>query len=263
MEITIKRITYLPMGSDHTLQREITDLLTKTLVDNAGVTPAEIGYLHMNSITYVKDHIEVKLYFVPDLALVSQVGINGAIQYRPHPAFRELMNIMYVGEAQDSISYETIATPKYKIQESNGRRIVRVVGPRKNSADEERVVVLNCNLSLVIAAINQVNLARDTNFNITYETVAAANEKGKSHKPPVIISTVGASQEYPVTIHVQHSDESGYNPDAAIPYLLNKAAQGRARRTAQKELGQKISDEAAHLDKKRFNKQFKNYKKYR
>ena len=63
--------TYGPCGSDHTLQQEITMLMHTIVMKNGQYTLSELGYLNMNTITYVEDHIEVKIFFAPELAVVA------------------------------------------------------------------------------------------------------------------------------------------------------------------------------------------------
>ena len=258
----IKKVTYMPMGRDHALQKEITKLLYDTLA-KVDTVPSEVGYLHMNSVTFVEDHLEVKLYFTPTLATQKTTGINGAVTYAPRSVFNALNGVMFIGKLSDNVSFETITVPWYKLCENPYNKTLYVnIRDDKKAREDEEVMVLHCNLSLVLAAIHDVDLMQDANFRVSYETVA---ETGKSKKdiPAQIAATVGRSNEYPVTIVVQYTEGGQYRPESAIPYLLRKQQEGKAKKRTQRELAQKVSADAAHLDKKRYKKQFKNYEKFK
>jgi len=260
----IKTITYRPMGTDHALQRKITNLMQSLVTAQGLTTLGELGYLHMNSVTFVEDHLELKAYFLPEIMMIGSSQINGRIRYVPDPRLEVFGYFMFVGSLADSISIESVSVPKYKIVvDELGQKAVVVKGPRRTD-EEEDVAVLHCNLSLTMAAAHGINL-NDPNFKVTYDTVATG-AKAKKGAPPVVVSTVGLTNEYPVTLHIQYTDtgeKNRYDPQDAIPYLLAKAQSYRDAKMTQRELAQKISDDAAHLDKKRYKKQFKNYEKYR
>lgn len=267
----VKSLTYGPIGMSSTLQNEITQLMHALAMRSGVVTLAELGYFHMNTVTFVEDHVEVKLYFHPALATTQMPQHNGKIKYIPNDHLNIFKDYMFVGNLEDNVSYDTVTVPKYRIQnDSLGRAALSIRNTKKMEGDEE-VLVLNCNLSLVIAAINGVSLT-DPNFEISYETIASIKKSKKSsddedtdgNTAAAIVATVGTRREFPVTVKVKFTEPAtGYNPDDAIPYLMSKLSDQQAARDNKKKLAKKVSSEAAAISKKQHDKQYKNYLKYR
>lgn len=251
--------TYGPCGSDHTLQQEITMLMHTIAMKNGQYTLSELGYLNMNTITYVEDHIEVKIFFAPELAVVAGKRFNGSKSQMINPNLNMFNGILFVGNLEDAVSYENIDLPKYKIaKDSLGRMAVRV--KEKKDTEDAEVVVMRCNLSLVLAAIYQVNLD-DPDFKVRIETIGG---KGK-HNDEEIVMSVGAKQEFPVRVTVEFNDDyaTGYDSKAAVNYLLRKYQNSLVSKENRKSLGRKISEDAKDLKKKRDNRKNKNVSKFR
>ena len=106
--------TYGPCGSDHTLQQEITMLMHTIVMKNGQYTLSELGYLNMNTITYVEDHIEVKIFFAPELAVVAGKRFNGSKSQMINPMLNIFNGILFVGNLEDAVSYENIDLPNIR-----------------------------------------------------------------------------------------------------------------------------------------------------
>lgn len=265
----VTQITYPPIGMDKTLQRVITDFMNRRLTARGSATLGQLGYFHMSSIMYVKDHLEVKVYFHPDLSLKTLRQMNNQPIYIPDPRIDDTFNgYLFVGELKDAISFERATVPAHKIvRDATGQQSLRLKDGKKPVTDME-VVVLQCNLSLTMAAAHGISLD-DPNFKISYETIVDVHNgrKAKAMAPSNIATTIGSEHEFPVSISIQFTDhgedEDLYNPELAVPYLLKRAEAMRDMEETKRELANKVSDDAAHLDRKRYKQQFGAYLRYR
>ena len=172
--------TYQPAGIDHNLQSAITGLMHSIAVMNSEVTLAEMGYLNMNMVSFVEDHVEVKLYFIPNLATVTERAPNGKPISHPNPKLNIFKDYMFVGDLEKAISFDTITVPKYNIDiDELGKPAIKIKSGKKTEEDQE-VLVLHCNLAVVLAAINNVDMM-DPNFNVSFETVTATKKLSLIH----------------------------------------------------------------------------------
>lgn len=264
---SIETVTYGPIGISTKLQREITQLMHELVKLDGRVTLAELGYLHMNTITFVEDHVEVKVYFHPKLATTAKPQFNGRAKYVPNEYLNIFKDYMFVGDLADCVGYDTITVPKYKIYQDKLGRPALSIHNTKKTEDDEEVLVLKCNLALIVAAINGVDLS-DPNFTVKYETVASAKKSKKSddgESSGNIVATVGGNRkEFPISVTTTFSmPYTGYDPDQAVPYLMKRLNEQQAAHNNKKKLAKRVSDEAASITKKNDKKQYKNYHKYR
>lgn len=247
---------YDPIGRSKQLQEEITNLLHNIIMNNGKFTLAEIGYLHMNTVTFVRDHAEVKIYFLPELS-TTKTREFGAVKVQPSPMLKVFQNYLFVGDNLDAVtSFENVTVPKYSIVNDDlGRPAIHIKDGKKHEDDVE-VLVLHCNFALTMAALNGVNLT-DPNFAVDYETIAG------STKGSEVVMSIGSEKEFPIMINVRFSpNPTGYDPDQAIPFLLAKATKAKAAKSNQKKLARKVSESAESIQKKLAAKQTSKFNKF-
>lgn len=256
----IHRGTYAPMGVSHDLQQDITKLLHQITVDKGIATLAEMGYLNMCAIGYVVDHVELKLFFAPELATMNDTRINGASKAIPNKALNAFRDYLFIGDVADNISFTNMVCPKYRVEEDALGEPAIVIKDGKGFKEDTEVMVLHCNLDLVLAAIFDINLALVQDFQISYETIGAQKKEKNEEATAGIMITMGANQEFPVKLTVSWADpfseeiaETGatghYEPDVAMMYLIGKMQSAKEVKTAKKQLAQKVSDSAERMVK--------------
>lgn len=247
---------YDSIGRSKQLQEEITHLLHEIIMANGKFTLAEIGYLHMNTVTFVRDHAEVKLYFIPELS-TTKSNEFGSIKVSPSPMLKVFQNYLFVGDNLDAVvSFENVTVPKYSIVNDDlGRPAIHIKDGKKHEDDAE-VLVLHCNFALTMAALNGVNLT-DPNFAVEYETIATGGKNAE------VVMTIGNEKEFPIMIKVSFSpNPTGYDPDQAIPFLIAKATQAKNAKANQKKLARKVSESADNIQKKAAAKQTSKFNKF-
>lgn len=243
----MKEIIYDTIVNSKLLQSQITNLLAERF-KTVSLVLSEVGYFHMCSVLFNGRNITLKLYFHPELALTYTISPNGNKKYTIKKEFEEVMkNYFFIGDIKNVISFETISVPKYKIKEG-------IYGPYlfiKDKLDEreEEVLVINCNIDLVIAAINNISLD-SKDYTLKYNSIG-------THKKPIMISA--SSDIYPIQIVVEYNDEDlGYKPGLAEPYIRNIIKEKKKQEQAEKKIAKKASDV-----KSKPSKLYKNYLKYR
>ena len=248
-------------SSTNELKQRITQLLDELVRKTAKYTLAELGYLHMSTVSYVDDHVDVKVYFDAKLASVEQALPNGKRSYVPTNKLDEcFQNYLYVGKAVDIASYDEADVPKYRIEEDDLGKPAIVISDKK-STDTSVVLVLHCNLDLVISSILDINPFSE-GFEINTKTVGKYSSK-KSDKHRIIIAA-GANPEFPVDVEVTFNPNaiSEYDPELAIPYLVAKVNNVRSGNETRHELVKKVTKDG----KKRMDKAVKEteyWRKYR
>lgn len=241
----ISRFTYQPAGcpGGHLLKQTITDLMDRIIKMNGKYTLAELGYLHMNLVSYCNGQVQVKVYFAPELA-TSTVGnaVNGNGRIVPHPALNVFNGYMFVGDLDKVISFETMTIPMYEIERDNRDQLaVRIKDGKKKVQEDAEVVVMHCNLALVLAAAYNVSLW-DENFKVEVETVGKTKKKDDD---VVVMINAGAYQEFPVRVKFEYSyDAEVYNPDDAIPYLVSRMKKAQDAKSTKKKLADKVTEKA-------------------
>lgn len=247
--------TWEPAGSPdgNELKRDITKLLDRIVKENSKFTLAEMGYLHMNLISFCNGQVNAKIYFAPELATQTETnGVNTDGKIVPHKALEVFQNYLYVGELKNAVTFESMPVPRYDIERNERDQLaIRIKDGKKINEDGE-AVVLNCNLLLLIAAVLDVN-PNDPNFDVKVETVGKSKKKDRDM---AIMINAGAQQEFPVRITAQYTviDNVGtaivpYEPDAAIPFLMNRMKKMQEMKTTKNKLANKASDNAKETAK--------------
>lgn len=243
----IQRYEFGPAGSDNTLQKLITEFLHNRLCSSGVTTLAELGYFHMNMVSYVEDHVEVKIYFHPALATDKHVMRNGKEYRTPKKELALFQNYLFIGDVEDAITYDTIAVPKYYIDRDDlGKPALKIRNGSKKAKEDVNVLVLRCNLALTMAAIFNINLM-DPYYQVEYETLGASSKKDKDKH---IIITAGNKQEYPVRVMMERSVVSQvFDPELALPYIESRIRQSDETMKTKKKLQRKVSEKAEKLNK--------------
>ena len=241
----INRFTYQPAGcpGGHVFKQMITDLMDRIIKENGKYTLAELGYLHMNLVSFCNGQVQVKVYFAPELA-TSTVGnaVNGNGRIVPHPALNVFNGYMFVGDLDKVISFETMTIPMYEIERDNRDQLaVRIKDGKKRVQEDAEVVVMHCNLALVLAAAHNVSLW-DENFKVEVETVGKTKKKDDD---VVVMINAGAYQEFPVRVKFEYGfNAEVYNPDDAIPYLVSRMKKSQEAKDTKKKLANKVTEKA-------------------
>lgn len=247
--------TWEPAGSPdgNELKRDITKLLDQIVKENSKFTLAEMGYLHMNLISFCNGQVNAKIYFAPELATQTETnGVNTNGKIVPHKALEVFQNYLYVGELKNAVTFESMPVPRYDIERNERDQLtIRIKDGKKINEDGE-AVVLNCNLLLLIAALLDVN-PNDPNFDVKVETVGKSKKKDRDM---AIMINAGAQQEFPVRITAQYTviDNAGtaivpYEPDAAISFLMNRMKKMQEMKSTKNKLANKASDNAKETAK--------------
>ena len=247
--------TWEPAGSPdgNELKRDITKLLDQIVKENSKFTLAEMGYLHMNLISFCNGQVNAKIYFAPELATQTETnGVNTNGKIVPHKALEVFQNYLYVGELKNAVTFESMPVPRYDIERNERDQLtIRIKYGKKINEDGE-AVVLNCNLLLLIAAVLDVN-PNDPNFDVKVETVGKSKKKDRDM---AIMINVGAQQEFPVRITAQYTviNNAGtaivpYEPDAAISFLMNRMKKMQEMKSTKNKLANKASDNAKETAK--------------
>ena len=247
--------TWEPAGSPdgNELKRDITKLLDQIVKENSKFTLAEMGYLHMNLISFCNGQVNAKIYFAPELATQTETnGVNTNGKIVPHKALEVFQNYLYVGELKNAVTFESMPVPRYDIERNERDQLtIRIKDGKKINEDGE-AVVLNCNLLLLIAAVLDVN-PNDPNFDVKVETVGKSKKKDRDM---AIMIDAGAQQEFPVRITAQYTviDNAGtaivpYEPDAAISFLMNRMKKMQEMKSTKNKLANKASDNAKETAK--------------
>ena len=247
--------TWEPAGSPdgNELKRDITKLLDQIVKENSKFTLAEMGYLHMNLISFCNGQVNAKIYFAPELATQTETnGVNTNGKIVPHKALEVFQNYLYVGELKNAVTFESMPVPRYDIERNERDQLtIRIKDGKKINEDGE-AVVLNCNLLLLIAAVLDVN-PNDPNFDVKVETVGKSKKKDRDM---AIMINAGAQQEFPVRITAQYTviDNAGtaivpYEPDAAISFLMNRIKKMQEMKSTKNKLANKASDNAKETAK--------------
>ena len=247
--------TWEPAGSPdgNELKRDITKLLDRIVKENSKFTLAEMGYLHMNLISFCNGQVNAKIYFAPELATQTETnGVNTNGKIVPHKALEVFQNYLYVGELKNAVTFESMPVPRYDIERNERDQLtIRIKDGKKINEDGE-AVVLNCNLLLLIAAVLDVN-PNDPNFDVKVETVGKSKKKDRDM---AIMINAGAQQEFPVRITAQYTviDNAGtaivpYEPDTAISFLMNRMKKMQEMKSTKNKLANKASDNAKETAK--------------
>ena len=260
-EKPVRRYQFEPMGVNHELQELITDLMHKIVLREGKYTLAEMGYLHMSSVAFVNDHVEVKVFFAPELSTATGSLVNGKATAEPNPILNVFKNYLFVGSLDANVSFSNMRVPKYYIdRDERDQLAIRIKDKKNKNADDTEVMVLYCNLDLILAAYYDANLL-DPDFNVSCETIG--NSSKNNEETPGIMISMGASQEFPVRVMATIPVASdGYETTDAIPYLIGKMQAKKEAKKTKKELARKVSNSAEEMVKKN-DKKLNAWKKFR
>lgn len=262
--VLVQEYEYGPGIEGASFAAQVSNLMHQIVKTVGKFTMAELGYLHLNTLTYDQTtrSLHLRVYF--DARLAARVKTSTTSKTRTIHPVTELSvfkNFMYVGDLEDVVTYEKIVAPKYKIvTDEAGRQSVQFKDGAK--FEETNALVLNCNLALTAAASHNLALL-DPEFNVSCKTI------GKSSKSAAksIITTAGM-KEIPVIIKITGSavseddDESGFDPQDAIPYLQMIRERGAQAAHNQTKLQKKVRDEAKKAGKKQQKKRNAGFDKY-
>ncbi len=245
MENGVEIIRYNPIGSKGGFQDKITDFMRRHAVKYSTKTLSEMGYLYMNAITYIKDHIEARAYFAPELASYKSEEFGEKGRLVPIKELDIFRNYLFAGSVESNIHFDTISVPKYKIVEEDGH-IITVTKNDKNYI-EKTIMILRLNLQLTMASINDISL-KDPMFQVVARSVSGVNKK---HTDKQMIISVNFDKEFPVSIDVQYTPNNqygGYDPDDAIPYLTSLIQKNSQYNNMMDKLKGKVSEDAQKIE---------------
>lgn len=235
-------IVYPPNGTSHHLQVKITNLLHDIVMRHGQFTLSQLGYLHINTLTYDKEtgSLYLRVYF--DVRLASRViehNINRGKVIVPVKELTVFQNHLYVGNIMDVISYETIMAPKSKVVEDEMHRPSLKF---KDSAKfvETNVLVLNCNLPITMASAHNISLG-DHDFSVRCSTVGRG---GKNAVKSIITSANMKEVPVSVTVTFDPNNDTGYDPDLAVSYLIKMNDENNKIRKNREKLQQKVRKDA-------------------
>ena len=258
----VNSIEYEPNGTDHRLQRRITELLDRIAQNEGKWTLAEMGYLHMNTVNYNAETgaVNLKVYFDVHYACrVKPDNVNGKKQLVPVNELNAFEKYLFVGPLTNAVSIEKIMAPKSKmVEDGQGRAAIRFKDDAK--LVETTALVLNCNLPITMAALHDINLM-DPQFQVKCTTVG----RGGATKEKTII-TSGKNRIIPVRVTVtagQVVDDDGnpvgYDPSECQAYLLAlREKQVRAAKNKEK-IANKARDKAGKAKREHQSKGFLKY----
>ena len=216
----ISVITYQPIGIDHELQRDITNMMHNLVLNDGRFTLAELGYLHASDCVFdrITGDIKMRVYFHAQLAarmIQSDTSSNSVI--KPIRELSVFESYLYVGNLNDVIEYDNVLMPKTDIVNDEIGRASLVFKGNGAKMVETPVLIINCNLAILLAAITGTNLL-DRKFNIKCETLGAV-KKGE-----IMLTTSSDRVEMPIKITVTRTADPGsyYDPSDAIPYLSSQ-----------------------------------------
>lgn len=257
--IPVTQINYPPNGTDHTLQKRITDLMDTIVSQTAKFTLAELGYLHINTLTYnkIQGTINLRVYF--DVHYAARAKVSETSQKREIVPVEELKvfeGYLYVGNLTDAITYERVMAPPTKAMEDELHRAsLRIKDSSKYV--ETDALVLNCNLPITMAAAHNHSLT-DPEFRVQYATMGKG---GKKAERTIITSANMDDVPLSVTVNMSASGYTGYNPDDAIPYLTMLLENTRRMTKNRDKIRDRVKKDAKKGKKAR-NKQYEGFNEY-
>lgn len=254
----MKMVEYGPCGSETSIQPDITRLLHRIVMNDGKLTLGELGYLNMNTVSYVEEGIEVKIFFAVELAMIPEKQVNATNKYHVNPAFSIFQNVLFVGDLDDAVTFEVAQVPKYDIiEDSMGRTSVKVKKKMENNVE---VAVMHCNLGLVLASILDHDLS-DPDYQVQIETLGS----NSSDKDQIIIQ-MGAKKEFPIMIKAMYNDipdYQGFSKKSVYSYLIGRIKESNEKRNLQKELIHKVKKDADKQKKKKYKIEHKKLSNYR
>lgn len=258
-DVPVSTVVFNPNGTDHILQREITKLMHRVTLESGQATLANMGYYHVNTLTYQKstNQLMLRVFFDARLALYPKKSeVNGNTEWFVSDMLNTFRGYLISDNARACCSIEKAMMPKSEIvEDENGRPSLRILDSSK--LKEADVLVLNCSLPMTIAAILDVSLT-DPLFGIRCTTVGKGSGKAETS-----IITGMRDIEVPVQTTVTFSDSPApYDPeeyDLYMTMLSEKIRNGKRNRSKLKE---KVRDKAKEVRKKETKAQEKTFNRY-
>ena len=258
----VRTIEYEPNGTDHRLQRRITELMDRIVQEDGRFTLAELGYLHMNTLLYNRDtgRVSLKIYFdVHYAARTAKDPANGKKQVVPVTELNIFEKRLFVGPLRNAVTFETVMAPKTKmLKDEKDRASISFKDDAKFV--ETDCLVLNCNLPIAMAALHDLSL-EDPNFSVRCTTVG----RGNAEKEKTIISS-GKRKDIPVKVIVTagqlvdgEGNEIGYDPSTCQTYLLGLRERQTKVAANREKIAEKARDKAEKLKKTSTNKNFNRF----
>lgn len=215
----VDQFKYKPNGADHELQEAITNLMHQLVLSEGKFTLAELGYLHINTLTAdrVTGETHLRIYF--DARLASRViksATNTSKRIVPVAELQVFRNYLYVGDLTKAVTFEKIVAPKVKVVKDEVNRASLMIKDGKRGDDELAVLVLNCNLAITMAAIHDISLT-----DPCYAVKCTTAGNGQTAEKSIITAT---NREVPLAVIVTRSNSQvydGYDCADAVPYLMS------------------------------------------
>lgn len=256
----VQHITYAPNGTSHALQRKISERMHELVKMEGKFTLAELGYLHINTLTYDQSTgaLNLRIYFdIHMAARAVQSPTNKSKVIVPVRELEVFKNHFYVGDLKDVITYEKIMAPKTRIVEDELHR-ASLEFKDSNKYVETDALVLNCNLAITMASAHDISLS-DDEFSVRCSTVG----KGGKNAVKSIITTANM-KEVPVGVTVVHDPnvKLGYDPDDAVSYLTAMQEEQRQIAKNRDKIQQKVRKDAKDKKKSNAAKSSKGFNKY-
>ena len=244
----LETLIYSPSGvhTGDSFQIATTSLLDYLIQSYGTCTLAELGYLHMNYVSYVDNKVDFKICFLAELASPYNADRRGMVI---NPNFHIFENFMCVGDVRRSCTVETMTVPEYDIiMNENGHEEIVINSDKKHGYAVE-VLVFHANIPLTVGALNGLNVM-DPNFSVRYQT--ATVDLGKEEES--IVNSGDYDAEMPVYILVRYDPKaSGFDPSRSVEYLL-KEAEYRDRIDEEIDNVRKDKDGTRKKEKKKFKK---------
>lgn len=246
----MKKIEYENLSKSKQFQEEVTNLLAD-LSTQYGVTLAELGYLHMNSILYNGRSLEMAVYFLPELACETRTLPNGSQVSTPKAFFNALSGYFYYGELKNNCGLVSMSIPRYKVKTNDDGHKYLMVKDKLDEREEE-VMAIYCNVDMVMAAIHDISLMTP-GYRISYNSIGSTKKKR-----PIMISA--SSDMYPIDLSVEwdDSDSGCYDVREVGEYFEYIISNKKEKKKAEGKIAKKASSKS-----KKPNKMLSGYSKYR
>lgn len=250
----VQQFIYGPGIAGDSFQTLVSEVMHQIVMIRAEFTLAELGYLHINSLSYDPNtrSLHLRIYFDASCASRTHKSkTKKGFTIEPITELNVFRNFFFVGELEDVVSYEKITAPRYEIIEKDelGRRSVKFKNTKK--FDKVQALVLNCNLALTAAACHDINLM-DPEFRVSCQTVGKSSKKNAK----AVVTSID-KEELPVimtvscgTIDPGSSDNAYYDPDEAEAYLIMIQERMNSANGNQTKLQKKVRDKVKVSDKK-------------
>lgn len=259
----ITTVTYNPNGVDHVLQRAITDRMHELVMAEGKFTLAELGYLHINTLTYdqTSGALMLRIYFDAHLAARTFYSpVNGSKSILPLEYLNIFSGHFFYGNVNNVFSFEKIRAPEIDVYgDEAGHPSVFI--HENGKFKETNTLVLHCNVPLALASINNISL-NDPNYSFHIDNTVT---KGTKKAVKAVVTDLN-SREVPVGVSITFTENYGadYDPDDAEDFLRGLATRMVKAKDNQRKLDEKVRKKSKKAKKDRDRKARDNsaYSKY-